>query len=97
MLKKGPIQGGKREVTFELAGAVSGTEVNLCGEFNDWSETSLPLSVNEDGNFVVTVLLEAGRVYRYRYLIDGTRWENDWLADDYVTNEFGGEDSAVHT
>jgi len=96
MLKKGPIEDGKREVTFELAGAVSGNRVNLCGEFNDWSETSLPLEHNEvSGNYEVTVLLEAGRVYRYRYLIDGARWENDWLADDYVPNEFGGEDSTL--
>ncbi len=97
MLKKGPVAGGKREVCFELAGEVSGSSVSLCGEFNDWSRTSLPLSRNQEGNFSVTVTLEADRRYRYRYLIDGVRWENDWMADDYVTNEFSGEDSVVVT
>lgn len=95
MLHKGPVVGSKREVVFELAGEISGASVNLCGEFNDWSTTSLPLVQDEKGNFSVRVMLEAGRRYRYRYLIDGVRWENDWRADDYVTNEFGGEDSAV--
>lgn len=96
VLHKGPVEGGKRLVTFELAGAVSGDTVHLCGEFNDWS-MSLPLEVTSDGSHIVAVLLEAGRRYRYRYLVDGKRWENDWQADDYVTNEFGGEDSAVDT
>ena len=45
--------------------------------------------------FHTTVHLKGGRTYRYRYLVDGRRWENDWAADDYVPNEFGGEDSAV--
>ncbi len=95
MLKKGPVIDGKREVTFELPGEISGTTVHLCGEFNDWSETSLPLSRNASGYFEVTVVVEAGKRYRYRYLVDGARWENDWQADDYVTNEYGGEDSAL--
>lgn len=95
MLTKGPVVGGKREVTFLLPPEVEATEVTLCGEFNEWSETSLPMQRTEQGAFVVTVLLEAGRRYRYRYLFDGHRWENDWKADDYVANEFGGTDSAV--
>lgn len=95
MLIKGPVRGEKRDVTFELPGEVTNGAVNLCGEFNDWSRTSLPMHRNANGDFQATVLLEAGRRYRYRYLIDETRWENDWLADEYVPNEFGGEDSAA--
>ena len=39
--------------------------------------------------------LAAGQRWRFRYLLDGARWENDWAADDYIRNEFGGEDSVV--
>ena len=39
--------------------------------------------------------MDSGRQYRFRYLFDEGRWENDWAADDYVANEFGGEDSVV--
>lgn len=95
VLLKGPVTGGKREVTFLLPPEVVAQEAVLCGEFNDWSERSLPMERNNEGALVVSVMLEAGKRYRYRYLLDGKRWENDWHADDYVTNEFGGEDSAV--
>jgi hypothetical protein len=39
--------------------------------------------------------LEAGQQYRFRYLVDGERWENDWAADAYLPNAYGGEDSVV--
>ncbi len=32
---------------------------------------------------------------RFRYLLDGERWENDWAADGYVPNPFGSEDSLL--
>jgi CHAD domain-containing protein len=48
-----------------------------------------------EGGFVRTVQLEAGRVYRFRYLLDGHRWENDWAADRYVPNVYGSDDSIV--
>jgi hypothetical protein len=47
------------------------------------------------GGFSVTVDLDAGRAYRFRYLLDGQRWDNDWAADAYVRNDFGGDDSVV--
>jgi hypothetical protein len=48
------------------------------------------------GNDIVTeVVLGAGRTYRFRYLLDDERWENDWEADSYVPNEFGGDDSVL--
>jgi len=28
-------------------------------------------------------------------LLDGRRWDNDWAADGYVSNGFGGDDSVV--
>ena len=43
----------------------------------------------------MTVDLNAGRAYRFRYLLDGKRWYNDWAADAYVRNDFGGDDSVV--
>ena len=43
----------------------------------------------------MTVGLDAGRAYRFRYLLDGQRWENDWAADAYQPNDFGGDDSVV--
>jgi hypothetical protein len=49
----------------------------------------------EGDGFTITIPLEPGRAYRFRYLLDGERWENDWAAHAYVPNEFGGDDSLV--
>jgi hypothetical protein len=53
------------------------------------------MSPRKDGRFSTTISLEAGQTYRFRYLVDGERWENDWGADGYVPNTFGSEDSIV--
>lgn len=96
MLKKSMSKGGKTcRVTFTVPATVEAEEVYVCGEFNDWDEASHPLTRRKDGRFSATVTLETGRDYRFRYLLDGERWENDWEADAYIPNAFGSEDSVV--
>src|ERR1700733_6721268 len=85
---------GTASVTFTLAGAVGANHAAICGEWNDWSPDRDVMEPAEDG-FAYTVELEVGRAYRFRYLLDGHRWENDWAADSYVPNEHGGDDSLV--
>jgi hypothetical protein len=51
----------------------------------------------KDGSFYVTVYLQAGNTYRYRFLLDGKRWENDWGAEQYLPNDHGTEDSVITT
>jgi 1,4-alpha-glucan branching enzyme len=82
-------------VTFELPTAAEAMAANVVGEWNGWSGDATPMSKRKDGRLSVTVSLEAGRPYRYRFLLDGERWENDWAADAYVANDFGGEDSLI--
>lgn len=82
------------QVTFALPKEVEAETAALCGDFNDWDETSHPMKRLAKGNFKVTVKLEPG-TYRYRYLLDGERWENDWEAESYQGNAFGTEDSVV--
>ena len=82
-------------VTFKLPPEVGAKTACLMGDFNDWSRKAHPLKKRKDGSFGVTVSLVAGRTYRYRFLLDGARWENDWQAEGYVPNEFGTEDSII--
>jgi hypothetical protein len=49
----------------------------------------------KNGEFAVTLDLESGRDYRFRYLINGEIWENDWNADRYEANIFGSDDAVV--
>ena len=82
-------------VTFELPAQVNANTMALCGEFNEWDATKHPMKRRKDGSFSTTISLKPGNEYRFRYLVDGERWENDWEADRYVSNEFGTEDSVI--
>jgi 1,4-alpha-glucan branching enzyme len=86
---------GKCVVEFRLPADVGAREAWLCGEFNDWSRDSTPMAPQEDGSLAVTIDLEPGQSYRFRYYLGAEHWENDWAADAYVDNEFGGSDSLV--
>ncbi len=82
-------------VTFKLP-AESGAETAvLCGDFNEWSQESHPMKQLKDGSFSVTLSVPANQSYRFRYLLDGERWENDWEADAYEPNEHGSDDSIL--
>lgn len=94
-MRKQPGRNGSCKVTVELPAEVGANEAHVCGDFNEWSTTATPLKRRTDGTFGVTVTLEAGRRYRFRFLLGDGQWENDWAADDYARNEFGGEDSVV--
>ncbi|HEY5523667.1 MAG TPA: isoamylase early set domain-containing protein [Desulfuromonadaceae bacterium] len=53
------------------------------------------MKLKKNGGFMVVMELEKGREYRFRYCIDGGKWGNDWCADRYEPNPFGGYDSVV--
>ena len=90
-------QGSVCSVTFVLPkdAAPDAGSVCILGEFNNWSAGAHPLAKRPEGDFVITLELEAGRAYRFRYVIDGWKFENDWFADRYEPNPYGGEDSVV--
>lgn len=96
MITKKQAAKGRVRVGFSLPRHVDGSEVAVCGEFNDWNAT-LPMRRVKSGEWRASVSLDPGRSYRFRYLIDGVRWENDWVADAYVCNPYGSEDSIVST
>ena len=82
-------------VTFELPAEVNAQEANLCGDFNGWNQDSHPMKRRKDGSFKLTISLKPGQQYRYKFFLDGERWENDWAAEAYIPNEHGSEDSVV--
>jgi 1,4-alpha-glucan branching enzyme len=85
------------KVTFSLPSAVQGETVHLVGDFNNWDEKATPMKKQKDGSFAVTLELEKGREYQFRYLVNATEWHNDWQADKYVPNPFSGDNSVVAT
>jgi hypothetical protein len=82
------------DVAFTLPADVDAGSVALCGDFNGWSAEATALERGDDGSWQVSIPLEPGRSYRYRYLLDGERWENG-QADRYEPNPYGGVDSVI--
>ena len=95
-LKKNVSNTGRScRVTFTAPPIENAESIYLVGDFNNWDETSHPLQKRKDGRFSGTVSLEAGREYRFRYLVGDGQWVNDDAADRYVSNEYGSDDSVV--
>ncbi|HSG31393.1 MAG TPA: isoamylase early set domain-containing protein [Thermodesulfobacteriota bacterium] len=85
------------KVTFSLSKEAAGDakSVYLVGDFNNWDTDASPMKALKSGIHKVAINLESGNEYKFKYVIDGDKWENDWDADNYVPNEYGSEDSVV--
>ncbi len=82
------------KVTFAIPKEWADKKVQLVGDFNDWDLSADELEKKKD-RWELTMRLKPESKYRFRYLIDGEKWENDDAADEYIPNEFGTEDSVV--
>ena len=85
------------KVTFRVPAeaAENADSIHLVGDFNDWDESKTPMTQLKNGSFKAVLDLEPDQEYQFRYLINGTEWENDWDADDYVPNPYGDGDNSV--
>lgn len=100
MLKKEYIKTrGVYKLTFRLTKdeqpAYQVENAYLVGDFNDWSRTETPMKALKNGDFKVSIDLEPGRKYEFRYLLNGNKWYNEWEADEYIPGEFGKDNCVV--
>lgn len=93
MLKKRYLKSGPVKVTFELDHLEDAEQVEIAGDFNNWTPETMEKFKN--GKHKHTVNLEPGESYQFRYRVEGGEWINDSEADSYVPNEFGEENSVV--
>jgi hypothetical protein len=82
-------------IRFGLPAAIGATTASVVGDFNDWDASANLMVRATDGSFECVIEVAVGRTYQYRFLVDGERWENDWNADSYAPNVFGGDDSVL--
>ncbi len=95
MIKKNYSKSGKIcRVTFKN-NSVGNGNANLVGEFNNWSSQENPMKKLKNGSFSVTISLQAGNSYQFRYVLDDDAWVNDEEADSYMPNKYGEENSVV--
>jgi 1,4-alpha-glucan branching enzyme len=84
------------QVTFQLPQEIKATIAALVGEFNDWDTTANPMK-KVKGVWKISLELEKGREYQYRYFVNNAAWLNDPGADKYVPNNIDGDNSVVMT
>jgi len=88
---------GRAQVTFTMP-AIDGCDcLYLVGDFNDWDETAHPMQRADDGTWSLTLELEPGREFQYRYRTEVGVWHNDPAADAYTPNPYGSDNSIVST
>jgi len=87
--------GSSCTVTFRLPGDEMEAKAAVLGDFNDWDRERDLLQERKDGTWSTTLYLDAGRTYRFRYLIDDKRWLNDEEADSLIPNRFGSMDGVL--
>ncbi|MFO7868332.1 MAG: isoamylase early set domain-containing protein [Bacteroidales bacterium] len=84
------------KVTFKIpADILAGAKkAAVAGEFNNWNPEANPVRIVK-GEGSVSIPLETGQSYQYKFIVDNDRWENDPDADSYIANEFGEANSIV--
>ena len=85
------------KVTFEIAEGLnkSAKEIRLVGEFNDWSALAHPMKRLKNGVYSTTIDLMKGTEYQFRYLVDGSTWENEPESDKFVPTPYGNSENSV--
>jgi 1,4-alpha-glucan branching enzyme len=97
-IKKEYLEGGKLcKVTFRLPRVAARGAKNVCivGDFNDWNTDANPMKKLKNGDYEISLKFEPEKQYQFRYLIDDSKWENDWNADRYVKSPLGDSDNSV--
>ena len=97
-IKKEYLEGGNLcKVTFRLPSVAARGAKNVCivGDFNNWNTRANPMKRLENEDYEISLKVEPRKEYHFRYLIDDSKWENDWNADKYVKSPLGDSDNSV--
>jgi len=100
MIRKTFIENNEKpvmRVTFDLPDGVWASAIYLVGDFNEWNRRSHPFQQERDGKWSLTVDLEVGRAFQFRYLCDCGHWLNERQADAYVVNPYGSDNFVIIT
>ena len=87
----------KVRVSFAMPAIVDGCScLYLVGRFNEWNESVYRMQRANDGTWSLTLELESGREFQYRFRTNDGRWLNDPAAP-HARHPFGSEISLVST
>jgi len=94
MIRLEPARGDKVKVTFQLPADQPEGKVTVVGDFNDWDPNSTALRKRGDSRSV-SMTLDPGRRYAFRYRTATGEWFNDESAHAYERNEFGDDNAII--
>ena len=86
----------KVRVTFTMPAIDGCSCLYLVGRFNEWNESVYRLQRADDGTWSLTLELESGREFQYRFRTNDGTWLNDPSAP-HALHPFGSENSLVNT
>jgi len=69
--------------------------VCVSGQFNGWNPAAGSFTRGEDGAWRLDIPAPAPGRYRYKFLVDETRWIEDPSHDEKEPNPYGGMDSIL--
>jgi 1,4-alpha-glucan branching enzyme len=96
IVKEPGLNGKTKRVTFQFPASIWCEKVCLVGDFNAWDRYSHPMQRSlHNPDWQITIELEQGRRYQFRYLVNDASWCNDYHADSYVPDPYGGTNSVV--
>jgi len=83
----------RKRTAFQI-NAQPGSQVSVCGTFNDWDSAQFPMKDNpKDGVFKRTILLPQGR-HEYKFVVDGN-WMTDPDCEEQAPNWCGTMNSVI--
>jgi 1,4-alpha-glucan branching enzyme len=82
-----------RAVSFHIE-APNAKSVGVSGDFNGWNRAPRSLRRRKDGIWWGVLRLSPG-VYQYKFLIDGTHWQEDPANPNHVPNDQGTHNSVL--
>ncbi|MCZ2100063.1 MAG: isoamylase early set domain-containing protein [Chitinophagales bacterium] len=95
IVKKYQATKGNYKVTFSYPATEGIKEVQVLGDFNNWNSNEAPKLKKVKGDFTASVELNAGNSYEFKYLVNGSVWENDQQADQLVPGFYGALNGVV--
>ncbi|MEX1020156.1 MAG: isoamylase early set domain-containing protein [Litorilinea sp.] len=85
------------KVTFVVPDDPDLPRISVVGDFNNWDPEAHKLVRRSNNTRSVSLLLDAGAHYAFRYYTEEGRWFNDEAADGYAENEHGTQNGLIHT
>lgn len=97
MIKKAADKNDQVKVTFVMPYSEGQAALSVVGDFNDWQPGATKMVKRNNGTCSVSISLDAGKRYLFRYFGEDGVWVNDEAADAYEVSEHGSDNCVLLT